>query len=356
MIFNSFIKTIKGTLVVFCILFFVSCDDNKSSGLEIIYDSEKAIAITFPSTLATGDAKVYLKSNLDTALLGDFSLDENTYRFEPVIPFFEGNTYVLYQNNKAISSFSINTITDTIAPEVIAIYPSSNSVPENLLKMYFIFSKPMQEVDSALDYITITNNETGNVVDVFLELNTELWNKEHTQLTLWLDPGRIKTDLIPNKEKGLPIIKGMRYTLTIDKNFKDANGNGLIQAYKKEFKVVDRDTEKPLPLNWELQANANVLTLHFKESMDAILAMETCRIENSKGENVFGDFELINEEKTLKFHPKHPFVLGKYTLVIESRLEDLAGNNLNRPFDNDLSQSITHEITELKKLQFIIEE
>ena len=36
---------------------------------------------------------------------------------------------------------------------------------------------------------------------IFLELENELWNPEHTQLTLWLDPGRIKRDLIPNQRK-----------------------------------------------------------------------------------------------------------------------------------------------------------
>ena len=39
----------------------------------------------------------------------------------------------------------------------------------------------------------------------FLDLQPELWNAEGTVLTLWLDPGRIKRDLIPNKELGIPL-------------------------------------------------------------------------------------------------------------------------------------------------------
>lgn len=355
MIFNYFIKTIKLILVVFCFLLLENCASKKTSEIEVIYESGKAIAITFTSSLASSDVKVYLRGNLDTPMLGDLSVSGNTYNFEPVIPFFEGNTYLVFQKDKEVSSFTISNHKKQIPPEVITIYPSTNSIPENLLKIYFLFSKPMQEVDAALDYITITNNETGKVVDVFLELNTELWNKDHTLLTLWLDPGRIKTDLIPNKEKGLPIIKGKHYTLKIDKNFKDANGTVLKQDYKKEFRVVNRDSKKPVPQEWELLATPDVLTLHFKEVMDAILAMETFHIENSKNENVMGDFELINEEKILKFHPKYPFALGTYTLVIESRLEDLAGNNLNHLFDNDLNISKKEEMTATKKLSFVIE-
>ncbi len=354
MIFNTLVKTIKSILVVFCVLIAASCVDQKSSELEIIYISEKAVAITFPSSLATLDAKVYLKTNLDTSILGDFSSNESTHKFEPIVPFFEGNTYLLYQNDKEVSRFIIRAKKEVLIPEVIAIYPSINQVPENLLKMYFLFSKPMQEVYPALNYITVTENDTGNVVDVFLELNTELWNKEHTQLTLWLDPGRIKTDLIPNKEKGLPLIKGTHYTVTIDQNFKDANSNLLKKTYTKEFTVVARDFEKPVPTNWELIANLDEVTLHFKEPMDAILAKETFHIKNSANEYVIGDFELINKEKTLKFYPKHPFALGVYTFIIETRLEDLAGNNLNHPFDNDLNKLEKQEFTEIKKLQFII--
>ena len=355
MLFNNLIKTIKNFLVVFCVLVFVGCTDRPLSELEIIYNDNKAVAISFPNTLATNDVKVYLKSNLKTAILGDFSLTEDTYKFEPVIPFSKGSTYVLYQNSKEVSSFTINNTNDTIAPEVIAVYPTTNKVPENLLKMYFVFSNPMQEVDSALDYITITHNETGKVVDVFLELTTELWNKEHTQLTLWLDPGRIKRDLIPNKEKGLPLLKGQHYTLKIAKNFKDAHGKTLQQAHKKEFTVIDRDSKKPIPKNWELQTTLDVLTLNFKESMDAALALETFNIVTNKGDKVQGDFELLDKERILKFYPKHPFALGEYVIIIESRLEDLAGNNLNHPFDKDLNNSKNQDITEVKKLLFTIE-
>jgi len=354
MIHHIFTKTTKIVfLVVFCVL--LSCKNEKNTGIEVVYQSEKATAIIFTSKLATNNAKVFLETNLEIPVLGSYSLNGNQYTFEPIIPFSSGETYVLLENGDQKSSFTIHKTNNTIAPELVAIYPSTNTVPENLLKMYFQFSKPMQEVGSALDFITITNNATGDDVDVFLELPTELWNKEHTRLTLWLDPGRIKTDLIPNKEKGLPILKGNTYTLTIDSNWNDAQGNSLKESYQKTFTVTDRDANKPQLKNWKLLITLDVLTLHFNEPMDGILAEKSFRITNSNNEDVLGDFELINEEQTLKFHPEHPFALGEYNLVVDSKLEDLAGNNLNHPFDNDLTKASKNKNTTTKSLTFIVD-
>lgn len=341
-------------MVVFFVLLMLNCANKSPSELQFIYNSEKVVGVTFPSTLATNKAKVYLKSNLNTAVLGNFSLNRNTYTFEPIVPFFKGNTYLLYQNNKEVSRFTIDKNDTDEAPEVIAIYPSTDKLPENLLKMYFLFSKPMQEVGNALDFISITNHATGETVNIFLELTTELWNNEHTQLTLWLDPGRIKTDLIPNKELGLPILKGNTYTLKIDGNWQDANGNSLNKSYEKVFNVVDRDSEIPLAGNWGLLVTPDVLTLHFNEPLDGILGTEVFSIKNARNMIIKGKYELINNEKTLKFNPNTPFAPGEYSLIVESKLEDLAGNNLNHPFDNDLTQKAYQNPTETKTLQFTV--
>lgn len=352
MTYHTFTKTTKVFLVVFC--FLLSCKNENREGVEVIYESDKAIAITFSSQLATKNAKVFLSTNLDTPVLGFYSFDGSYYTFEPVVPFSAGATYVLQEEGVQKSSFAVNKHVNIQAPELIAIYPSTNTVPENLLKMYFQFSKPMQEVGSALDFIKVTNNTTKKEVDVFLELNTELWNKEHTRLTLWLDPGRIKTDLIPNREKGLPILRGNEYTLTIDSNWGDANGNTLSKSYQKTFNVVERDAKKPNIEEWNLLVNLDVLTIHFNEPLDGVLASKSFQVKNSNNEIVVGDFELVNHEQTLKFQPEYPFALGEYSLVVESKLEDLAGNNLNHPFDNDLTKKEGQNISEFKTLKFTV--
>ncbi len=43
-----------------------------------------------------------------------------------------------------------------------------------------------------------------------------------------------------------------------------------------------------------------------------------------------------NKERAFLFYASESWKAGEYNLRIEGRLEDLAGNNLNRPFDKDL--------------------
>ncbi|MEJ2113756.1 MAG: hypothetical protein P8X62_08730 [Flavobacteriaceae bacterium] len=166
--------------------------------------------------------------------------------------------------------------------------------------MYFVFSKPMQEVNSALEYITVIDETKNEEISVFLELQTELWNKDHTQLTLWLDPGRIKTDLIPNKNLGLPITKGHGYRINVSKEFEDAQGNMLIDNYSKTIFVGNRDSQLPNLINWMLkspEANTlNELIIDFGESLDFALATETVSIINSDNKIVDGNFILSNNE------------------------------------------------------------
>lgn len=347
-------KKTKLLLVFFCFFaILTSCkSDLNTPEVIVIYEGEKAVGVSFSSKLTSSDVKVFLEGNRETPVLGTLTLEDNIYIFKPAIPFSEGHNYLLFNKGNQVSNFSVLVNTNNASTELVAIYPTSDTVPENLLKMYFLFSNPMQEVGSSLDFISVTNNATNEKVDVFLNLETELWNVEHTQLTLWLDPGRIKTDLIPNKKKGLPILKNNEYILKIDSKWKDARGKVLDKSYIKKFHVTDRDHKKPYINYWELVVTKQMLAIHFKESLDGILARETFSIKNSKGNIIEGKYDLINNEQTLKFFPNSIFKKGNYTIIIESRLEDLAGNNLNRLFDNDLNKKIDDDSSELKRLQF----
>lgn len=356
-ILKLYLKKTRSLLVFFCVLsVFISCNKNlDSKDVTLLYEAGKAIGISFPINLASDDMRVYLEENPDTPVLGTHSWEDRTYIFKPVIPFSEGRKYLLYSHGMHIANFSIATNSTTEIPELVVIYPTTDTVPENLLKMYFQFSKPMQEVGSALDFITVTNTTTNEIVDVFLALESELWNPEHTRLTLWLDPGRIKTDLIPNKEKGLPILKNNKYTIKIDSTWKDASGTSLDQSYEKKLIVVDRDDNKPVVNLWGLIVTKHLLTIDFKEPLDGILAPEVFSIQDSKGTAIAGNYELNNNEQTLKFKPGMPFEKGDYTIIIASRLEDLAGNNLNHPFDNDLAKKMKPDNSETKTIQFTIQ-
>ena len=207
--------------------------------------------------------------------------------------------------------------------------------------MYFEFDSPMQQLQPSLDFIKVFNLTKGGQVDIFLSLENELWNREKTRLTLWLDPGRIKKDLIPNQEKGIPIEKGNQYELIVERHFSGgAYGADLGKHYVKRFYVSDRDKESPNVSQWKLtkpKSNSKEgLGIEFDEFLDVILVNESISIVGENEEVFSGGFVTSKKGNNTLFIPENTWKKGVYKLVVDSKLEDLAGNNLNRLFDVDL--------------------
>jgi hypothetical protein len=72
------------------------------------------------------------------------------------------------------------------------------------------------------DYIHLLD-DTGKEVELpFLELDEELWDPAMKRLTLFIDPGRIKRGVRPLEEVGPSLQEGKRFTLVIDREWKDA--------------------------------------------------------------------------------------------------------------------------------------
>jgi hypothetical protein len=244
-------------------------------------------------------------------------------------------------SNKLLNEIEIPFDATSFAPEVIAIYPTSDTVPLNLLKIYIAFSKPMQEGQS-LNNITVIKNRQDTIPSVFLDLQPELWNQERTMLTLWLDPGRIKRDLQPNKAMGSPLQQGANYQIVIRKDWRDAGGVSLAKEFRKDFIVGLRDSLSPGTENWTILApkagSRQPLKIELHEPLDYVLLKNAVRIVDSKGNVLNGLIETTTDESILNFIPSVDWRSAEYTIEVESRLEDLAGNNLNRLFDRDISQ------------------
>ncbi|PCJ94825.1 MAG: hypothetical protein COA50_10575 [Flavobacteriaceae bacterium] len=337
-------------LAFFYVIMIFGCEKNQNKiTVSVDYINTKAVSIGFESIKSVGGFNVFVEGNKDIPVLGDFTSKGDKHTFFSIIPFAANQNYELRYDQEFVTQFTIEKFNVEDAPELLAIYPSKDTVPENLLKMYFIFSRPMQEVESALNFITITNTTTDTEESIFLKLEPELWNREHTQLTLWLDPGRIKTDLIPNKEKGLPIVRVNTYEIKILESWKDYNGNNLGKEYTKTVYALPGDYHKPILADWEISSpksnTAHPLYIYFNESLDAILAKEVIYILNSDKEVVAGTYKLTNKETVVEFYPKSNWEKGNYILEVESKLEDLAGNNLNHLFDVDLKEGHNQDDT-----------
>ena len=283
---------------------------------------------------------IYLKGESVTALLGRFKRNDEIILFTPAVPFTPGQDYEVREAGQKLAEFMVPVITTATTPKIIAVYPVQDSVPENLLKMYVYFSQPMQHVGNALNYITVYNITENKEESIFLALETELWNRQHDRLTLWLDPGRIKTDLIPNRELGLPLKEGNAYTVTIDKKWKTAAGQELMVTYQKHWIVTAPDTHKPDLKNWKLDVppsnSMKVLTIYFDEALDHELAQQSLEVYDPEGTSIQGEWKLNELGTTLLFKPSKIWDNGTYEIVVDPKLEDFAGNSLQRLFDENL--------------------
>lgn len=351
-------KKIKSFLVFFCVLLLFSCQKRSEPFVRVDYSQNGATSKVAFSGESNARYQIKLKGN-KSSILGDLVFVNSEYTFTPIISFSAGERYEIFKNDVFYLEFSIPKLENQVRPKLIAVYPKTDTVPENLLKMYFVFSKPMQQSRPFLDFITVTNRATNKTENIFLSLENELWNTDHTELTLWLDPGRIKKDLIPNKELGIPVKKGNSYEITIPNRLTDANGVSLGKEYKKIIVVGERDADSPSVNEWKLtvpnKGTKEALGISFDESLDAMLAKETIQVYSSENEFIEGGFIVSKKATNVLFAPKNLWKKGDYKIVIESRLEDLAGNNLNRLFDTDLSKGEKLDTSQTKTITFTIQ-
>ncbi len=355
---------IKWSLAFFFLLH--SCSESKKEDrpVAIQWEGRRVESLFIPRELLPGIPKdsiglllhIQLAST-NTPILGDYIITDSAVIFRPLIAFTHGLKYQVSLANKIISEIVIPSDDFNVAPVVKSIYPTRNVLPLNLLKVYIEFSKPMQE-GLSLENITVIKNPHDTLPSIFLDLQPELWNKERTMLTLWLDPGRIKRDLQPNKKMGPPLQHGASYQLVIKQDWRDAEGVLLANKYRKDFVVGLRDSLSPDPSLWTIHVpkagTSQSLKIDMHEPLDYVLLRNAVRINDYKGNILKGIIGTAAEETILSFAP---FVLwnpGNYTMEIESRLEDLAGNNLNRLFDKDLTRQSTARQKDVYKRSFHI--
>ncbi len=350
------------SLIFFVCLLTQRCRQ-KEDKIAIIWNGKQAIGITFPKKLA-GDAinnsseglLVRLAGNT-TAMLGNYKITDDQILFTPLIPFSPGSAYeVIYKKNQ-IGTIQVPAPNAEHMASVINVFPTVDTLPENLLKIYVQFSAPMREGE-ALQHIYLQNEHNDTVPGVFLDLQPELWDTSRTVLTVWLDPGRIKRDLIPNRKLGSPLQQGKHYTISIYNNWKDAQGLLLRQSFNRKFIAGSRDSISPQPEQWKLElpaANTNrELKINFGESLDYYLLQETIRITDEKGQVMMGSGTPFNNGTGFAFWPDQPWKAGRYRMQVASYLEDLAGNNLNRLFDRDLQVKKVETDEEFMERKFVI--
>jgi len=317
------------------------------------YNKQEDWREVFPVTTAESDGEITID--------GTYEVSGSTISFAPRFPFSPGvryhaefHTEALVNNYNEIYLPMVDPATlhlrfsvsppMVIEPAVAAIYPSGDILPENLLKFHVYFNSSMTRGE-VYDRITLKDRKGNRIEKAFLVMDQEFWDDDMKVVTVLFDPGRIKRGLRPNLEMGPALKAGEVYTLTINAGWKNIGGQKTKHIYEKHFTCVAADRESPKVESWIVVPPASAqdpLTVHFNEGLDRILLSDALRIIDSNGNAVKGEI-VCNNDSSLQFLPLAPWKKSQYVVSVNPLLEDLAGNNLNRVFDEDVSSEVRQD-------------
>ena len=78
--------------------------------------------------------------------------------------------------------------------------------------------------------------------------------------------------------------------------------------------------------------------------MNYPLLLRMLQVANARG-RVPGTIAVDRHESQWRFTPSTAWTSGDYRLVVDTGLEDLAGNRIGQPFDIDVFDRVTEHIT-----------
>jgi hypothetical protein len=147
---------------------------------------------------------------------------------------------------------------------------------------------------------------------------------------------------------GPPIAEGGHYTLVIDREWPDANGVPMIASFTKPFRGGPAVRQPPDPKTWKiatpLAGSREPLVIRFGRPMNYTLLQRMLKIAGPRGD-VAGTVEVAREESEWRFVPQHAWNAGPHRLLVDTALEDVAGNKIGQPFDIDVFDRVTERIT-----------
>lgn len=210
-------------------------------------------------------------------------------------------------------------------PKVVAIHPGADVVPENLLRFYVDFSEPMQGGD-AFEHLRLVDKD-GPVKDAFREI--ELWSRDNRRLMVYIHPGRIKRGLEYRGSLGPVLREGETFVLEVVPGMVSRDGRPMVAPASKTFRAGAADREKPDLGRWTYGRGV----LEVDEWLDQAGLEEFVTLDGQTPRRVTGrrlEFGQRGTERTENG--------GAHRLVVDARLEDLAGNSFRRRFETRASE------------------
>ncbi len=220
---------------------------------------------------------------------------------------------------------------------IVKIYPAGDVLPANHLRFFLYFSRPMRGGSDLFKHIRILDADGKEVRDPWLL--DELWDDDGQMLILYIHPGRIKWDVLLRLLLGPVLFPDRDYMLVVSGALLDADGRRLGKDYTKKFRTTAEDRARIDLSAWKIKAGAAgsraSLVLEFPKALDHLSLERFLTIQDAKGRKVAGKIEVGANERSWKFTPAQAWQAEEYTLTVDGRLEDTAGNTPLRPFDVD---------------------
>jgi hypothetical protein len=296
---------------------------------------------------------IYAGTGNIPTLLGTYAVEGGTLVFRPRFPIASGVEYhaiLKLPGNAPVEQVFDGPRQSTVpVARVLHIYPSAGVLPSNQLRLYVYFSAPMSRGEAAR-YVHVVD-ENGNHLEgprgIFLP-GEELWDPNFERLTLTFDPGRIKRGLTSNETVGPPIVPGKLYTLMIDRDWPDARGVPMTAGFKKQFRGGPALRTLPDAKQWRVTApkagTSDAVVVDFPEPMNFALLQRMIQVSDGR-RVVTGTMKVARDEAEWQFTPNEKWKAGNYTVLVDTALEDLAGNHVGQAFDIDIFDKVTEHIT-----------
>jgi hypothetical protein len=287
-------------------------------------------------------------------MLGAYTIRGDAVWFTPAFPFDPGRDYFVRFDPSRIPGGPPSMappITATVvrpaehrtpSTVVTKVYPSGDLVPENLLRIYVEFSRPMGR-RSGIPHMTLLDERGEDIIGAFLPLDYEFWSPDHRRFTAFLDPGRVKDGILPNQQLGRALTPGGSVTLVISPDWLDEQGLPLEQPYRRTLRVGPAQTTPLDTAQWRLQPPAaghrEALVVTFPAPLDHGLLLRALGVRRD-GAMVDGDIAVESGEARWRFIPRHSWRPGAYELIALDILEDVAGNQIGRAFEVDNFETV----------------
>lgn len=241
------------------------------------------------------------------------------------------------------ATFEVPTPAAT-APEVVAIYPRTVELPENVLRFYIYFSEPMSD-GGFLEHVRLEHVESGeDLTGVFFDNIHELWSSDRRRITLLVDPGRVKTGLAANRRLGRAFAAGQTYRLHVRPSWRSLRGAPLRAGFSARWRAVSEDRQPVDVSAWRATSSARgpraALHVDFGEAVDHVSVHRLLQVLGPDGRPVDGIWRIDGGDRTAHWTPVGHWrgAIHEHALHVAGRFEDIAGNNLGAAFDHRVGE------------------